>query len=152
MATIKIKFKDTLTLIKFDININFTSNGKNYKNINTYQYPSGYALNYDTYTACFPGNSWTNEANKYIEIDSNQPNFQTFINAMKSNIAGVELEAGTYKWVDEPTIPTISFEAPFTFITTDSYDYNKISGDTSHIVYTDFNYDTINAYTFSNKD
>lgn len=106
MATIKIKFKDTLTLTKFDININFSSNGKNYKNINTYQYTSGYALNYDTYTACFPGNSWSNEANKYIKIDTTQANFQTFINAMKSNIEGVELEAGTYQWIGTPENPT----------------------------------------------
>ena len=101
MATIKIKFKNTLTLNKFDISINFSSNGKNYKNINTYQYPSGYALNYDTYTACFPGNSWTNEANKYIKIDTSQPTFNDFITAMKSNIEGVLLESGTYLWNNE---------------------------------------------------
>ena len=106
MSTIKIKFKNTLTLTKFDISINFSSNGKNYKNINTYQYTSGYALNYDTYTACFPGNSWNNEANKYIEIDTSQPNFNAFITAMKSNIEGVELEAGTYQWIGTPENPT----------------------------------------------
>lgn len=157
MALIKIKFKDTLTLnTNFDILINFTSNNESYSKmkVQTRTFAQGTikVLFYGNNGVCYNLSDWTDNNYQYIEIDTSQPNFQTFINAMKSNIAGVELEAGTYKWVDEPTIPTISFEAPFTFITTDSYDYNKISGDTSHIVYTDFNYDNINAYTFSNKD
>lgn len=153
MSTIKIKFKTTLTLTSdFDFFITFTSNSTTFNRMKVSQYIS-YNLNYGT-TKVYdkPTNSWVDTAYQIIEIDTNQNEFNAFINAMKSNIEGVELEAGTYKWVDEPTIPAISFVAPFTFITTGSYDYIEISGDTSHIIYTDFNYDTINAYTFSNKD
>ncbi len=163
MATIKIKFKNTFTFpskgVTYDVS--FTSNGKQYTSFQIQFFTSPAVASYVWYNgdpndvAYYKDSSeekWANTAYQVIEIDPTQPNFQTFINAMKSNIEGVELEAGTYNWVDEPTIPAISFVAPFTFITTGSYDYIKISGDTSHIVYTDFDNDTTNAYTFSNKD
>ena len=157
MTTIKIKFKSTLTLnSNFNISVNFTSNNESYSSmkVQTRIFVEGTTklLFYGNNAVCYDLNDWENENYKTIEIDPTQANFQTFITAMKSNIEGVLLESGTYKWVEEPITPTISFVAPFTFITTDSYDYIEISGDTSHIVYTDFNYDSINAYTFSNKD
>lgn len=152
-STIKIKFKDGFNLsANVDVSINFVCDGIPYQRIQVsndllrYQDISG------DWVTCCNEIGWTNNKYKIIEIDTSQASFSTFITAMKDNIEGVELEAGTYKWVDEPTIPTISFEAPFSFITTGSYDYIKISVDTSHIVYTDFDYDTTNAYTFSNKD
>ena len=162
MATIKIKFKDNITYPASNTNydISFTSNGKSYHSFYFSIYAGGAAYLWYVYgssetasdTASSIIDGWRNPNYQYIEIDPTQANFNTFINAMKSNIEGVELEAGTYKWVYEPTIPTISFVAPFIFITTGSYDYIEISGDTSHIVYTDFDNDTINAYTFSNKN
>lgn len=148
---IKIKFKDTLTFTSDQIfDITFKSNNQNFTQF-LGQYGKGFTLSYNSTAVYDFINGWTTPFN-IIEIDPTQANFNAFITAMKDNIQGVELEAGTYKWVDEPSIPTISFEAPFTFITTGSYDYIKISVDTSHIVYTDFDSDTTNAYTFSNKE
>lgn len=148
-TTIKIKFKESTSITPFEIGINFISNGTLYSKISG---NGKMQLLYNDFVVNSDSSSWANPNYQYIEIDPTQTNFQTFITAMKSNIEGVELESGTYKWVDEPTIPTVSFVAPFTFITTGSYDYIKISGDTSHIIYTDFDNDTTNAYTFSNKD
>lgn len=152
-STIKIKFKDSFTLsTNVDVSINFVCSGIPYQRIQVSNNLLRYQDISGDWVTCCNEVGWTNYKYQIIEIDTTQASFSNFITAFKSNIEGVELEAGTYKWVDEPTIPTISFVAPFTFITTGSYDYIKISGDTSHIVYTDFDNDTTNAYTFSNKD
>ncbi|MDY5645516.1 MAG: hypothetical protein SPF22_00695 [Candidatus Onthovivens sp.] len=108
MALIKIKFKDTLTLnTNFDILINFTSNNESYSKmkVQTRTFAQGTikVLFYGNNGVCYNLSDWTDNNYQYIEIDTSQPNFQTFINAMKSNIEGVELEAGTYKWVDVPS-------------------------------------------------
>ena len=111
MSTIKIKFKDTLTLTSdFDFFINFTSNSTTFTRMKVSQYIS-YNLNYGT-TKVYdkPTNSWVNTAYQIIEIDTNQNEFNAFITAMKSNIEGVELEAGTYLWNNE--IPFYSGEFP----------------------------------------
>ena len=107
MSTIKIKFKDTLTLTSdFDFFINFTSNSTTFTRMKVSQYIS-YNLNYGT-TKVYdkPTNSWVDTAYQIIEIDTNQNEFNAFITAMKSNIAGVELEAGTYQWIGTPENPT----------------------------------------------
>lgn len=156
ITKIKIKFKDSLTIsTTTTYTFNFTSNGESFTGIQTRTTNSG-TLFFDATglgaKTPYVGGKWALKDYQIIEVDYTQTGFQTFITAFKNNIVGVELEAGTYKWINEPTIPTISFVAPFTFITTGSYDFIKISGDTSHIVYTDFDNDTTNAYTFSNKD
>lgn len=105
MATIKIKFKDTLTLTSdFDFLITFTSNSTTFTRMKVSQYIS-YNLNYGT-TKVYdkPTNSWVDTVYQVIEIDTNQNEFNAFITAMKSNIEGVELEQGTYKWVDNLSI------------------------------------------------
>lgn len=107
MSTIKIKFKDTLTLTSdFDFFINFTSNSTTFNRMKVSQYIS-YNLNYGT-TKVYdkPTNSWVDTAYQIIEIDTNQNEFNAFINAMKNNIEGVELEAGTYQWIGTPENPT----------------------------------------------
>lgn len=107
MATIKIKFKDTLTLTSdFDFFIEFTSNSTTFTRMKVSQYIS-YNLNYGT-TKVYdkPTNSWVNTAYQIIEIDTNQNEFNAFITAMKSNIEGVDLEAGSYQWIGSPENPT----------------------------------------------
>lgn len=102
MAIIKIKFKTTLTLTSdFDFLITFTSNSTTFTRMKVSQYIS-YNLNYGT-TKVYdkPTNSWVDTAYQIIEIDTNQNEFNAFITAMKSNIEGVELEAGTYLWNNE---------------------------------------------------
>ena len=102
---IKIKFKDTIktTSNPQTINISFTSNGKTYSGIQYIDTPALRYLFTGDYDQAYFDDSWTNNNFKIIEIDPTQTNFQTFITAMKSNIAGVELEAGTYKWNDSPS-------------------------------------------------
>lgn len=111
MSTIKIKLKDTITVSEStSFNITFSSNGNSYdqfdvgyhsgKLLTTIQYVSNSSVTivYDNTL----GWSYTNPNYQYIEIDPTQANFQSFITAMKDNILGVELETGTYKWVDNP--------------------------------------------------
>lgn len=133
MATIKIKFKTTLTLTSdFDFFINFTSNSTAFTRMKVSQYIS-YNLNYGT-TKVYdkPTNSWVDTAYQIIEIDTNQNEFNAFITAMKSNIEGVELEAGTYKWIDEPSANVSSDlnnkEINFNFHSS-NLTFNKISFD-----------------------
>lgn len=147
MATIKIKFKDTITNYKnVDVAIDFKCLNKNYTriaymaqsfgsatiNLLNYYYGNG-ALDYDNaYTDS--NNTWTVGFN-VIEIDPTQTNFNAFINAMKNNIVGVELEAGTYKWKDTltkfPSTDKLTF--PFQYTCdglTYSYMYAQGSGGT----------------------
>lgn len=111
MATIKIKFKDTITypdsITNYDIS--FTSNNKSYHSFYFSMYSGGDKYIWYVYgsdetasdTACDNILGWRNPNYQYIEIDTTQANFQTFINAMKSNIEGVLLESGTYVWNNE---------------------------------------------------
>lgn len=103
---IKIKLKSTLTINStFNITINFTSNNSSFSRmkVETRTFAEGTikVLFYDSHPACYKLNDWTDNNYQVIEIDPTQSNFQTFINAMKSNIEGVELEAGTYLWNNE---------------------------------------------------
>ena len=111
MATIKIKFKTTLTLnTNFNISINFTSNNESYSlmKVQTRTFAEGTikVLFYGSNAVCYNLNDWSDEKYKTIEIDTTQSNFNAFITAMKSNIEGVELEAGTYQWIGTPENPT----------------------------------------------
>ena len=111
MATIKIKFKNTLTLnTNFNISINFTSNNASYDKmrVQTRTFAEGTikVLFYGNNGVCYNLNDWADENYKTIEIDTTQANFNAFITAMKSNIEGVELEAGTYQWIGTPENPT----------------------------------------------
>ena len=102
-TTIKIKFKDTLTLTTFNVSVNFkvyidefTTEeyvGIKCENSKSLVYVDSDGGEYEVYDT----GHWTLEY-QVIEIDPTQTNFQAFITAMKDNIKGVELEAGTYKW------------------------------------------------------
>lgn len=116
---IKIKFKDTLTLTTFDVSINFrtiitiddTIEYTNYVGIkcessNELVYVDSDGGEY----AVYQSDNWGATEDQVIEIDPTQANFQSFITAMKDNIEGVELEAGTYVWVNNPTTNNIEFD------------------------------------------
>lgn len=99
---IKIKFKDTLTFTSDQIfDITFKSNNQNFTQF-LGQYGKGFTLSYNSTAVYDFINGWTTPFN-IIEIDPTQINFNAFITAMKDNIDGVELEAGTYKWNDSPS-------------------------------------------------
>lgn len=104
LTLIKIKLKDTITYGSLEeplgISISFTSNGTSFTFFEID--PLSSRLMYDSTITYKTSGGYTNANYQYIEIDPTQPNFQAFITAMKSNIKGVELEAGTYKWVDSP--------------------------------------------------
>ena len=97
---IKIKFKDTITYGSLEeplgISISFTSNGTSFTFFEID--PLSSRLMYGSTVSYKTSGGYTNPNYQYIEIDPTQPNFNAFITAMKSNIDGVELEAGTYKW------------------------------------------------------
>ena len=137
MATIKIKFKNTLTLSNFDISINFTCNGVSYigfYSVSKFGGHLSYTIDSAKYQSVYT-DGWESTAYQVIEIDPTQPNFQTFITAMKDNILGVELEAGTYKWNDTltkfPSTDKVSFAFQYTCDNlTYSYMYAQGSGGT----------------------
>lgn len=107
MAIIKIKFKDTITMpssaTTFNITFTTPENSDEYnKMIVNYNNEGGINYYYNSsVTAVYNSSGWRSYVYKVIEIDTSQPNFQTFINAMKSNIEGVLLESGTYVWNSE---------------------------------------------------
>lgn len=150
MATIKIKFKDTPTFTSdFDIDINFTCDNISYtsivfktsgtillKNILRYVNSSS-AVNAYSVTQ----SQWGDAKYQYIEIDTSQTNYATFINAMKSNIDGVLLENGTYVWVD---IPTKSSSDVYTTI---DCKYNRLNSDGSY--QTEFAYNCTSMYAYN---
>lgn len=111
MATIKIKFKDTITMpssaTTFNITFTTPENSDEYnKMIVNYNNEGGINYYYNSsVTAVYNSSGWRSYVYKTIEIDTTQANFQTFINAMKDNIEGVELEAGTYQWIGTPENP-----------------------------------------------
>lgn len=100
MSKIKIKIKESTSIVPFEIGISFISNGTLYSKISG---NGKMQLLYNDFVVNSDSSSWANPNYQYIEIDPTQTNFNAFITAMKSNIDGVELEAGTYKWVDIPT-------------------------------------------------
>lgn len=105
MATIKIKFKDGFNLsTSVDISINFVCSGIPYQRIQVSNYLLRYQDISGDWVTCCNEVGWTDYKYKIIEIDNSQTNFNEFINAMKSNIQGVELEAGTYKWLSYPDL------------------------------------------------
>ena len=103
MALIKIKFKDGLTFTNFDVSTNFVCSGIPYQRIRILNDLLEYQDISGDWVICCNEIGWTNNKYKIIEIDTSQASFSTFITAMKDNIVGVNLETGTYKWVDSPT-------------------------------------------------
>ena len=124
---IKIKFKDSITYGSLEepltISVSFTSNGTNFTSFEID--PLSSRLMYDSTVSYKTNGGYTNANYQYIEIDPTQANYNEFITAMKNNIAGVELEAGTYKWVDIPEFLT-DYNATFNF-NSNSVSYVKIS-------------------------
>lgn len=103
MATIKIKFKDTLTFTSSaTYNLNFTSNGNNYTSLTTYWNSNKQQrdMQYGSNDVVESG-TWLNGNFKIIEVDPTQASFSTFITAFKTNIDGVLLESGTYVWINK---------------------------------------------------
>lgn len=113
MATITIKFKDTLTnLPSSSINVDFLNNGQSYSWITFSNGSMMYGIMdwFDDDQKVYDSTShWLGTSGQYITIDTNQTNFDSFITAMKDNIEGVLLESGTYKWVDVLAIPNFDF-------------------------------------------
>ena len=154
MALIKIKFKDVLTFsndINSIFNINFTSNGNSYTKFSLIVLTAKavVSISYNDVIA-YADISWDNTAFQYIEIDPTQTNFQAFITAMKSNIQGVELEAGTYKWND--TIDNVSKKtyAEFDFSSNNIGVLTDITLDTISLTYSVYGDEdnTYVAYSF----
>ena len=138
---IKIKFKDTLTFTSDQIfDITFKSNNQNFTQF-LGQYGKGFTLSYNSTAVYDVINGWTTPFN-IIELDPTQANFQAFITAMKSNIEGVELEAGTYKWINDPN--PMQTSATFNFI---SNNINMISISCgADIFYNDMNSNTYRVW------
>ena len=112
------KFNDTLTLTSVDYNIEFTSNSQSftrilrqydnrptpnvnqmlyYKSDNTYKLT--YGLVSDTVAA------WTDKSYKTITLSTDQQVSQEFYTWFTANANKVyTLEAGTYKWINSPTL------------------------------------------------
>lgn len=160
MATIKIKFKDTITISKnTSFTINYSSNGKTFdtmdfgyhsgKQMTTIQYISNSSVTivYDN-TLGWP---YENPNYQYITIDTNQTNFNAFITAMKSNIEGVELESGTYVWVDVPTPFKFNLSTAINFVSNNiELARITIDMDSYDIVYTSSNKEKYIAYSVNN--
>jgi hypothetical protein len=125
---IKIKFKDTISPTEFSIDINFLSNGVSYTQMSA---NGKIQLLYNS-TIAFNGDEWNDTAYQYIEIDPTQANFNAFITEMKSNIEGVELEAGTYVWVNVLETLDIPLNCSINFIS-NNVDYTSISNGASNL-------------------
>ena len=111
MATIKIKFKDVFTSQKsVDIAIDFVSNGTTFnhfiltsKSSRTivdiqYAFDANNVFVYTYNSSTSEGAKWNLESPnyQYIEIDTNQPNYNKFITALGNNIEIIE-DSGTNK-------------------------------------------------------
>ena len=150
MATIKIKFKDTITMpssaTTFNITFTTPENSDEYnKMIVNYNNEGGINYYYNSsVTAVYNSSGWRSYVYKVIEIDTTQANFNAFITAMKSNIEGVELEAGTYFWNENllnfPTLTqTLNFISHSRVFNSMTFYYNDSSSG-------GLNYDTNEAY------
>ncbi len=114
MAIVKWKFNDTLENVADavgEMSLNFTSNGITYNNFVLENYdPSDGTFNtirYDQpngdYIIVYENNAWLNTKYQYIEVDDTSTDYANFVEWAKEN-GGVLLEAGEYKWVDEPNL------------------------------------------------
>lgn len=105
MAIVKWKFNDTMpdTLQgSYNNHINFTCNGVSYTSINTMGKPNGIYYG-DTQAYSWATNKWNDTKYQYIEVDDTSTDYANFVEWAKEN-GGVLLEAGEYKWVDEPNL------------------------------------------------
>lgn len=161
-STIKIKFKDTFTFpSKSDTyDVSFTSNGKQYTSFQIQLYTSPIVISYVWYNGSQndvaylkdrTDDKWNNSVYQIIEIDPNQDNFNAFITAMKSNIEGVELESGTYVWVDVPTPFKFNLSTAINFVS-NNIELARITIDIDfyNIVYTSSNKEKYIAYSVNN--
>lgn len=139
MATITIKFKDTLTnLPSSSINVDFLNNGQPYSWITFSNGCMMYGIMdwFDDDQKVYDSTShWLGTSGQYITIDTNQTNFNAFITAMKDNIEGVLLESGTYKWVDVPNLETGVMDVNISF-TSNNAIWNYIHTKKGVIAYT----------------
>lgn len=149
MATITIKFKDTLTnLPSSSINVDFLNNGQPYSWITFSNGCMMYGIMdwFDDDQKVYDSTShWLGTSGQYITLDTNQTNFDAFITAMKDNIEGVLLESGTYKWVDEldVTVPNVFYLD----YSSNNVSYTRIIVDrNTGVEYS--NDDTINNYVY----
>ena len=128
---IKIKLNDTLTPPETTINLTilFTSANENYNNMvflvtGTLRYQRTGLTTY-----VYRNGAYDKPECQYIEIDTTQHAFNEFITKMKDNIASVELEAGTYKWINNPNIDGVNISSDvFSFNCNDvTYSYIEVS-------------------------
>lgn len=129
---IKIKFKNSLTISTANTyTFNFTSNGESFTGIQTKTTNSG-TLFFDATglgaKTPYVGGKWALKDYQIIEVNQSQSGFQAFINAMKNNIDGVELESGTYKWNTalDWTLLSSAIEGRFNF-TSNNLPYIRIT-------------------------
>ena len=139
MATITIKFKDTLTnLPSSSINVDFLNNGQPYSWITFSNGCMMYGIMdwFDDDQKVYDSTShWLGTSGQYITIDTNQTNFNAFITAMKDNIDGVLFESGTYVWVDVPNLETGVMDVNISF-TSNNAIWNYIHTKKGVIAYT----------------
>lgn len=105
MAIVKWKFNDIMldTLQgSYDNHINFTCNGVSYTSISTMGKPNGIYYG-ETQAYSWTTNKWNDIKYQYIEVDDTSTDYASFVEWAKEN-GGVLLEAGEYKWVDEPNL------------------------------------------------
>lgn len=137
MATIKIKFKNTITYGSLEeplgISISFRTNATSFTFFEID--PLSSRLMYDSTITYKTSGGYTNPNYQYIEIDPTQANFQAFITAMKSNIEGVELEAGTYKWNNIINNVSKKIYAEFNFSSNTIGLFTDITLDTISLIY-----------------
>ena len=127
------KFNDTISFsADIDFYINFIVNNFIYyiRLSTTSGTPDGYIMTYtqsngDTLDVYNDTDRWINSDNQIIQVDTNSTNYASFVAWAKAN-GGVLLEAGTYKWVDNPTTPNSAISTYLNF-TSNSSNYIKLS-------------------------
>ena len=157
----KIKFRNSLNLTNvFDLNLAFVSNGETFTRIYLDEFHDNDMYYGSTKVYIVSDSRYTNANYQIIEIDPNQTNFNAFITAMKDNIEGVLLEAGTYKWVDAPkynsAIMATNYEFNFNSNNNDftliRFNYNKEMIGAFYMLYDSNNvYDSSNAVWNNNS-
>lgn len=100
------KWKDNVTLIDIDQDIEFTSNNTQYTIIKSNEGRAVITYTTSYMAAVYNNGAWTNEAYKTITLSTDQQVSQEFYTWFTANANKVyTLEAGTYKFVNSPTSP-----------------------------------------------
>lgn len=111
------KWKDNVTLTDIDQDIEFTSNNTQYAIIKSSELRAVITYTTSYAAAVYNNGMWSNTAYQTITISTDQQVSQEFYTWFTANANKVyTLEAGTYKWVDEPSrVLNIGIERfPFT--------------------------------------